>query len=97
MTVRRNTAGRILLPVLLLFVLFLVARSTGYAARAAQAAPQQLAAQAAANAPCPGQTMPSVQATGVYTMKPVPEIPINGQPAPGAIWWRSRRWRRRAS
>jgi mannose-6-phosphate isomerase-like protein (cupin superfamily) len=30
--------------------------------------------------------MPSVQATGVYQMKTVPEIMINGQPAPGAIW-----------
>jgi hypothetical protein len=28
----------------------------------------------------------SVQATGVYTPKPVPDITINGQPGPGAIW-----------
>ena len=83
MTVRRSTAGRILLPVFLLFVLALVAHSSTYAARAAQA---QQPAAAAGPAPCPGKTMPSVQATGVYTMKPVPEIPINGQPAPGAIW-----------
>jgi cupin domain len=83
MTVRRSTAGRILLPVILLFVLALVAHSSTYAARAAQA---QQSAAAAGPAPCPGKTMPSVQATGVYTMKPVPEIPINGQPAPGAIW-----------
>lgn len=82
MTVRGNTAGRILLPVFLLFVLFLVARSTGYAARA-QA---QAAAQPAGPAPCPGQTMPTVQATGAYTPKPVTDITINGQPAPGAIW-----------
>src|SRR4029079_19709641 len=82
MTVRGNTAGRILLPVFLLFVLFLVARSTGYAARA-QA---QTAAQPAGPAPCPGQTMPTVQATGAYTPKPVTDITINGQPAPGAIW-----------
>ena len=34
---------------------------------------------------CPGQAM-AVQATGVYTQKLVPEIVINGQPAPGAIW-----------
>ena len=27
----------------------------------------------------------AVQATGVYTQKPVPETVINGQPAPGAI------------
>src|SRR4051812_34060562 len=83
MTGRRSIAGRRLLPPLLLLVLFLVTRSGGYAARAAQAAPPA-APQSAA--PCPGQTMPSVQATGVYTMKPVPDIPINGQPAPGAIW-----------
>lgn len=35
--------------------------------------------------PCPGQLM-AVQATGVYTQKVVPDITINGQPAPGAIW-----------
>lgn len=34
---------------------------------------------------CPGQPMP-VQATGVYQPKPVPEILINKEPAPGAIW-----------
>jgi hypothetical protein len=28
----------------------------------------------------------SIQATGVYTQKPVEEIMINGKPAPGAIW-----------
>jgi hypothetical protein len=83
MTIRSRTAGRIFLPVSLLFVLVLVARSTTYAQRGGQA---QGGAQAPAVAPCPGKTMPSVQATGVYTMKPVPEIPINGQPAPGAIW-----------
>ena len=73
MTVRGNTAGRILLPVFLLFVLFLVARSTGYAARA-QA---QAAAQPAGPAPCPGQTMPTVQSPGAYTPKPVTAITIN--------------------
>ena len=88
MTVRRSTVGRILLPVSLLFVLFLVTRSTGYAARAApaQPAPQTPAVPPSPGAPCPGQTQPSVLATGAYTMKPVPEIPINGAPAPGAIW-----------
>ena len=34
---------------------------------------------------CPGQPM-GVQATGVYQQKPVPDITINGKPAPGAIW-----------
>ena len=86
MTVRGRTAGRIFLPVFLLLVLFLVSQSNRYALRAAQAQPAPQSAAAPASAPCPGQTMPSVQATGVYTMKPVPEIPINGQPAPGAIW-----------
>jgi mannose-6-phosphate isomerase-like protein (cupin superfamily) len=82
MTLRANTTGRILLPVFLLLVLFLVSRSTGYAQRDAQAT----AAQQPLAAPCPGQAMPSVQATGVYTQKPVQDITINGQPAPGAIW-----------
>jgi len=35
---------------------------------------------------CPGQTAPAPIATGVYTQKAVPEIMINGAPAPGAIW-----------
>jgi hypothetical protein len=35
---------------------------------------------------CPGQPAPAPLATGVYTPKPVPDIVINGQPAPGAIW-----------
>jgi hypothetical protein len=81
MTLRANTTGRLLLPVALLLALFFVSRSTGYAQRDAQA---QAAAQPAAPA-CPGQPM-AVQATGVYTPKPVPDIVINGQPAPGAIW-----------
>jgi hypothetical protein len=34
---------------------------------------------------CPGEPM-TIQATGVYTQKPVEEIMINGKPAPGAIW-----------
>jgi hypothetical protein len=81
MPIRGVAAGRVLLPLALLLMLILVSRSTSYAQRDAQA--QSAAAPAA---PCPGKTMPSVQATGVYTMKPVPEIPINGGPAPGAIW-----------
>ena len=80
MTLSANKTGRLLLPVFLPLVLFLVSRSTGSAQRGAQAQPAQ-----AAPPPCPGETMP-VQATGVYTPKPVPDIVINGQPAPGAIW-----------
>ncbi len=79
MPIRANTVARVLLLVSFLFILFAVSRSTTYAQRNAQA-------QAAAPAPCPGRTMPSVQATGVYTTKVVPEIQINGKPAPGAIW-----------
>ena len=41
---------------------------------------------APATASCPGQAMPVQLATGIYTAKPVPDIVINGQPAPGAIW-----------
>jgi hypothetical protein len=81
MTLRTNTIGRVLLPVALLLVLFLVSRTTTDAQAQAQA---PAAAPPGANA-CPGQPM-AVQATGVYTPKPVPEIVINGQPAPGAIW-----------
>jgi hypothetical protein len=93
MTPRANTIGRLLLPVVLLLVLFLVSRSTGYAQRGAQApaATQPSAGAQPAAGACPGQAM-GVQATGVYTPKPVPDIVINGQPGPGAIWqpgWRS--------
>jgi len=84
MSLNANRTGRLLLPVFLLLVLFVVSRSTGYAARDAQAQPQAQAAPAGP-APCPGAPMP-VQATGVYTPKVVPDITINGQPAPGAIW-----------
>jgi hypothetical protein len=77
MTRRVNTTGRLLLPVVLIFVMFLVSWSTGLDA--------QPPAAAAAAGSCPGQPM-AVQATGVYTQKTVPEIVINGQPAPGAIW-----------
>jgi len=74
-----KTNGRVLLPVGFVGVMFLVSRS-GYAQRGAQpgAAP-------AGPPACPGAAM-EVQATGVYTPKPVPDIVINGQPAPGAIW-----------
>ena len=79
MTPHLRTIVRLSLPVGFAGVLFLVS-SSGYAQRGAQpGAP-------AGPAPCPGQVMDSVQATGTYTMKPVPDIVINGQPAPGAIW-----------
>lgn len=78
-----NTVARLSLPILFVLVLVVATRSTGYAQRDAQAQ-AQVPAAAAAGA-CPGQAM-AVQATGVYTQKPVPEIVINGQPAPGAIW-----------
>ena len=81
MTPRVNTLCRLLLPVLLVVLLLVVARSTGLAQAGAQA---QTTQQPAATV-CPGQPM-AVQATGVYTPKPVPDIVINGQPAPGAIW-----------
>ncbi|HUP52099.1 MAG TPA: hypothetical protein VM198_06450 [Longimicrobiales bacterium] len=35
---------------------------------------------------CPGQQMSSVQATGVYQSRPVPEVVINGEPWAGAYW-----------
>jgi len=84
MRFRANTIGRLLLPVFLLLVLLLVSRSNGEAQAGAQAQQAQ-PAQPSGPPACPGQPM-SVQATGVYTAKPVPEIQINGQPAPGAIW-----------
>ena len=81
MTLRVNTIARLLLPVFLLLVLLVVSRSTGYAQRGTPAPAGQQPAAAA----CPGQAI-GIQATGVYTPKPVPDIVINGQPAPGAIW-----------
>jgi hypothetical protein len=85
MTLSART-GRLLLPIVFLLVLFVVSLSTGYGQRDAQAQAAPAAQAAAAGpAPCPGEPMP-VQATGVYQPKPVPEIVINGQPAPGAIW-----------
>jgi hypothetical protein len=74
--------GRLLLPVGLLSALLL---STAYGQRDAQAQAPAAQAAAAGPAPCPGATMP-VQATGVYQPKPVPDITVNGQPGPGAIW-----------
>src|SRR5262245_849143 len=79
-----NTTGRLLFAIFLGAVLIVASRS-GYAERDAQAPSQQPAAAQPAQPACPGQAM-GVQATGVYTPKPVPDITINGQPAPGAIW-----------
>lgn len=76
MKLHPRTAGRLLLPVAMAAILFVVSRSNGDA--------QTQPAASFPNA-CPGQQMP-VQATGVYTPKPVDDIKINGQPAPGAIW-----------
>ena len=77
MTLQARTVGRLLMPAAMMLILFLVSRSSGDAQTPT----------APANVPnaCPGQQMP-VQATGVYTPKPVDDIKINGQPAPGAIW-----------
>ncbi len=80
MTPRVTALCRFLLPVLLVAVLLVTARSTPLA----QAGAQPAAAQPSATA-CPGQQM-AVQATGVYTPQTIPEIIINKQPAPGAIW-----------
>ncbi len=72
--------SRIVLPLVLLAIQLLVAQSASYAQRGAQPTSSQTTTTG-----CPGQAM-SVQATGSYTPRPVPEIIINGQPAPGAIW-----------
>lgn len=71
-----RTIGRGLLPLGLLAVLFLATGSTGDA---------QAPATPTGPTACPGQPM-TVQATGVYQAKPVPDITINGKPGPGAIW-----------
>ena len=82
MRLRSRTTGRLLLPVAFAMLLVGAAR---YGADAQAQAPQaQGAPPPGANA-CPGQPM-TVQATGVYQPKPVPEIVVNGQPGPGAIW-----------
>ena len=75
----RNVRGLVrgLLPIAGVAILFLVSQS-GYAQRGAPPPP-------AGPAPCPGAVM-DVQATGTYTQKPVPDIVINGQPAPGAMF-----------
>ena len=70
---------RVLLALGMAATMFAVSMSSGYAQRDSQAPP-------AATPSCPGQPAPAPLATGVYTQKPVAEIVINGQPAPGAIW-----------
>lgn len=74
--VRKNS--RLLLPVVLLLLLVIASKFTDDARAQAQAPPPGADA-------CPGQPMP-VQATGVYQPKTIPEIVVNGQPGPGAIW-----------
>ena len=68
---------RLLLAMLLVALMAASSRWTRDAEAQAQAPP-------GANA-CPGEQM-AIQATGVYTQKPVEDITINGKPAPGAIW-----------
>jgi len=70
---------RVLLALGMAAAMFAVSMSSGYAQRDSQSPP-------AAAPSCPGQPAPAPLATGVYTQKPVAEIVINGQPAPGAIW-----------
>ena len=77
MTVRAHSIRRLLVLGGLLATLLAVYVRSGDA--------QTPAATPAGPAACPGQPM-GVQATGVYQQKPVPDITINGKPAPGAIW-----------
>ncbi len=78
---RMQTLVRVLLPVPLGLVVGFVALSPDTLQSAAQAP----AAPQAAAGTCPGEQM-TVQATGVYTPRPIPDFNVNGQPAPGAIW-----------
>jgi hypothetical protein len=82
MTSKMRAIVRLVLAASFVLVLFLLSRLPGFAQAGAQ--PQAPAAPPAAAA-CPGQVM-GIQATGVYTQKPVNDIVINGKPAPGAIW-----------
>ena len=79
MSERVRRTSRLLLPFAFLALLFVASRYAGDAQAQAQQTPPP------GSDACPGQPMP-VQATGVYQPKTVPEIVINGQPAPGAIW-----------
>jgi hypothetical protein len=65
----------------LVAVMIAILCAVSYAQRDSQAPPP-----APATATCPGMPASAPLATGVYTAKPVPDITINGQPAPGAIW-----------
>ena len=79
MVLNSRVISRIVLPLALLAIQLVVVQSASYAQRGTPATSSQ------PTSGCPGQAM-SVQATGAYTPKPVAEIVINGQPAPGAIW-----------
>jgi hypothetical protein len=70
--------GRLLFACFLLVVFVAALRSTRDAAAQGQTPPSGAST-------CPGEPM-TIQATGVYTQKPVEQIVINGKPAPGAIW-----------
>jgi hypothetical protein len=76
-----QSIGRLALPVALAGLLVAVAEFTSDRDALAQAQAPQPPAQGT----CPGAPM-AVQATGVYQPKTVPDITINGQPGPGAIW-----------
>ena len=78
-------AARPLLPVLLVLLVGVAALWTGGLEPSARAQGQTPAAPPASGTTCPGETM-AIQATGVYTQKPVEAFNINGKPAPGAIW-----------
>ncbi len=65
----------------LVAIMIAILCAVSYAQRDSQAP-----APAPATATCPGMPATAPLATGVYTAKPVPDITINGQPAPGAIW-----------
>lgn len=79
MTLRALSLGRLMLPVGLSLVLFAATKYTG------NAEAQTPRPQPPAGGTCPGQAMP-VQATGEYKPTTVPDITVNGQPGPGAIW-----------
>jgi hypothetical protein len=83
---RIQSNSRLLLALFLMSVMVVVSWTAGDAqAPAAQGQAARPAAPPPGANACPGEAM-TVQATGVYTPKPVPEIVINGQPGPGAIW-----------
>ena len=77
--------ARQLLPVFLVVVLCVASVVSDRFQPSAQAQGQTPAPPPASGTTCPGETM-AIQATGVYTQKPVEAFNINGKPAPGAIW-----------